>query len=65
MSEEESLSVVEMPFEKLRDSLRTGALSAVRVLHAYQYQAVKQNQKLNFICEPVMEAQVLAANDCR
>jgi len=38
--------------------LQSGEVSATQALQAYQYKAVKENAKHNFICEAVAEAEV-------
>lgn len=60
IKEEDAKRIVGLPVADLQKALHGGDISAVKVLHAYQYKAVQENEGVNFICEPVMEAQVLS-----
>lgn len=35
-----------------------GEITPTKALHAYQFKVAKENQTINFMCEPIMEAKV-------
>ena len=50
--------ITSLSFDDLSAALHSGRFSARKVLHAYQYHAAQSNKVSNFICEPVVEAEV-------
>ncbi|KAF6020081.1 FAAH [Bugula neritina] len=61
ISPQDASKITELSFEDLCRVLQSGEVSATQALQAYQYKAVKENAKHNFICEAVAEAEGIAA----
>ncbi|XP_033730515.1 uncharacterized protein LOC117319916, partial [Pecten maximus] len=51
-----SADILNMTAVELQNALQSGKLKAMDVLLAYQRKAIQENDKLNFITEPIFEA---------
>ncbi|GFO03927.1 fatty-acid amide hydrolase 1-like [Plakobranchus ocellatus] len=56
----DSRSIIKKSVEDLRQALKSGSLSALEVLHAFQKEALRVTQDTNSVVEPIMEAEALA-----
>lgn len=60
VDEKLSADILNMTAVELQNALQSGKVKAVEVLLAYQAKAVQENDKLNFITEPIADALELA-----
>ncbi|KAL4222451.1 hypothetical protein ACF0H5_018490 [Mactra antiquata] len=60
LSEDEVSQIVQLSFNDLHQQLQDGTLKAVTVLQAYQAFALKANERLNAITEPLVTAMDIA-----
>ncbi|XP_077864667.1 vitamin D3 hydroxylase-associated protein-like [Saccoglossus kowalevskii] len=51
------LRIIEMSLSELSKALKSGSLSAVEVLHAYQAKALECSSQTNCVTEPIIEAE--------
>jgi len=58
ISSKEAYEITSQSFDDLQSTLKSRKLTCVKVLHAYEFVAAEQNERLNFIVEPVLGAEV-------
>ncbi|XP_052246735.1 fatty-acid amide hydrolase 1-like isoform X4 [Dreissena polymorpha] len=61
-SENDVELITSLSFEELHSKLQKGELKAVDVLKAFQTKALKKNEDLNFMVEPITEAMAIAVD---
>jgi len=62
VSAERAKELTSLEFTELQSKLQKRELSCIEVLYAYQRVAFTENVKLNFIIQPVLEAEVKIFN---
>ncbi|KAF6020818.1 FAAH [Bugula neritina] len=60
ISEERAKEITSLSFTQLQSKLQKGELSCIEVLYAFQRVAFTENVQLNFIVQPVLEAEDMA-----